>query len=67
MDFNSIVQAISTVGFPIAMCCGLCWYALNQNKEHKEEMNKMVEAVNNNTIVLKQVLEHFRNGGDNNE
>lgn len=41
MDYNSLVQVISTVGFPIAACIALFW----QNQ-------KLSEAINNNTTAL---------------
>lgn len=57
---NDIITAISTVGFPIVMCL-LMWYMNEkQDTRHREEVDKMTEAVNNNTIVLQQMLEHLR-------
>lgn len=55
MDFNAIIQGISTVGFPIAMCLILMWY-INKNAEmHKTEMDKMSDALKNNTVALMQL------------
>ena len=65
---NDIVQVISAVGFPIvaALDCGFFvkWqYEQNmkQNeelrKEHKEEVSKMTEALNNNTIALQKLID----------
>lgn len=53
---QEIITAISTVGFPIVMCGGLFWYMINQRKDHKEEMQKMTDAINNNTLLLQQLL-----------
>lgn len=61
---NEIVQAISTVGFPIVCCIILICLNERQATRHKEEVDKMTEAVNNNTVVIQQILEHLR--GDNN-
>ena len=61
---NEIVQAISTVGFPIVCCIILIYLNEKQDTRHKEEVDKMTEAVNNNTVVIQQILEHLR--GDNN-
>ena len=52
-----IITAISTVGFPIVMCGALFWKMDKQDKEHKEEMNKSTEAINNNTIVLQKLMQ----------
>ncbi len=47
-----VITAISTVGFPIVMCGALFWKMDKQDKEHKEEMNKSTEAINNNTSCV---------------
>lgn len=60
MDFNGIITAISTVGFPIVCCCLLVFYFIKQSNNHKEESAKMAEALNNNTLVMHQILEHLR-------
>ena len=52
MDITNIIQAISTVGFPIAMCLILMWYIKSNDDNHKEEMDKITDALNNNTIAL---------------
>lgn len=68
MQLTNILTAISTVGFPIVCCLLLGWYVKTQNesnqkqldeirKDHKEEVSKMVEALNNNTLVLRQILD----------
>lgn len=65
---NEIVQVISAVGFPIvaALGCGyfVKWqYQENQKqveemrKEHKEEVSKMTEALNNNTLALQKLID----------
>lgn len=52
-----VITAISTVGFPIVMCGALFWKMDKQDKEHKEEMDKTTEAINNNTIVLQKLMQ----------
>lgn len=61
---NDIIQAISTVGFPIVMCIIMIYLNEKQDTRHREEVDKMIEAVNNNTVVIQQMLEHMR-GEDN--
>lgn len=61
---NDIIQAISTVGFPIVMCVIMIYLNEAQDTRHREEVDKMTEAVNNNTVVIQQILEHMR--GENN-
>ena len=54
---QTVITAISTVGFPIVMCGALFWKMDKQDKEHKEEMNKSTEAINNNTVVLQKLMQ----------
>lgn len=57
------IQAISTVGFPIACCCMMGYLLLTEQKNHKEEMLQLKDAIISNTMImteLKQLLEDFR-------
>lgn len=65
---DSVVQAVSAVGFPIvaAIACGMFvkWqYEQNQKqmdemrKEHKEEVVQMTKAIENNTIALTRLID----------
>lgn len=65
---NDIMNAISAIGFPIvaAVACGMFikWqYTENQKQisemrqEHKEEVSKMTEALNNNTLALQKLID----------
>ena len=61
---NEIIQAISTVGFPIVCSILLGYLLLTEQKNHKEEMIQLKDAINSNTIImseLKQLLEDLRN------
>lgn len=65
---NEIVSVVSAVGFPIvaAVACGMFvkWqYEQNAKamdevrKEHKDEVSKMTEALNNNTLALQKLID----------
>lgn len=57
MDVQVILQAISTVGFPI-VCTGAMFWKLNkQDTDHKEEVRTMTEAVNNNTMAIQKLID----------
>lgn len=63
MELTEVVNAISTVGFPIFATCGIGWLLYREQQAHKEETNSLKEAINGNTIVmaeLKQLLEDER-------
>lgn len=55
MDYEHIVTLVQTVGFPIVMCGALFWYMITQRTAHKSEVEKMTDALNNNTIVLQKL------------
>ena len=67
---QDIVSVVSAVGFPIvcAIACGyfVKWqYEQNakqideMRKEHKEEVTKMTEALNNNTLALQKLIDRL--------
>lgn len=60
---NEVETLITTVGFPIAMCLLFAWYIYKRDErdsakdlEHKEEVDKLSEAVSNNTIIMEKLL-----------
>lgn len=57
MAVQDISTLIATLGFPI-VCCGVCfWYINKSGEEHKQEMDKMSEAIANNTLVMQKLLD----------
>ena len=65
MDTGAIVQLISSLGFPIACCVAMFWQNNKLNESHKEEVSKLNEAINNNTIALNHIIDKL--GGDNSD
>lgn len=57
MEFESVLQAITTVGFPIVMCLVLLWYINKMADSHKEETKAFTDALNKNTTVLERVCD----------
>lgn len=56
MDVNAITQIVSTLGFPIVMCAALFWELDKSHAQHKEEIGKLTESLNNNTVVMEKLL-----------
>ncbi len=59
-DVNVIIQAISTVGFPIVMCGIMLWFLWKEQESHKGEMLSLKEVISENNKVLeglKQLIE----------
>lgn len=61
MDIGVLTQLISTLGFPIACVIAMFYFWNKEREDHKQEMQNMTEALNNNTLVLTKIqgiLEH---------
>lgn len=62
MDLQAITSIIGSLGFPIAACIA-CFSMLNKEREeHKAEMQKVTEAINNNTLALEALKGKLDNG-----
>lgn len=70
MNMSDLATVISSVGFPIVACIGLGWYVKymtdnnskevsEMRKEHQEEISKVTEALNNNTLALQRLCDRF--------
>lgn len=70
---QDIIQAISSVGFPIACACACGYYVkyitdknreqvANLNQKHREEISEIVTAINNNTVALTKLVEKLEGG-----
>ena len=57
MDVNAIIQLVGSLGFPIVASGALFWYVNKIDERHKEEMDKVSAALNNNTIALTKLVE----------
>lgn len=56
MDFNTVTQFIGSLGFPIAVCLICFWYINKREESHKDEVTKLAEAINNNTLVMQKLV-----------
>lgn len=57
MDANTIIQIVGSLGFPIVMCGALFWRQVKSDEQHKAEMDKLSEALNNNTLVITKLTD----------
>ena len=75
MDLQTILQAITTVGFPIVCCGAMGWYVKYQtdksreeyaklNELHRSEMLEITEAINNNTLALQKLCAKLGSDGE---
>lgn len=63
MDTNTIISMVSGLGFPIVACFGCAWYINKQSDSHKSEIEKITQALNNNTLALTRLIDKL--GGEN--
>lgn len=52
---EDILTAISTVGFPIVCCLILGYLLIQEQNAHKEESTRLVESINNNTLIMREL------------
>lgn len=57
MEYNIIVQLISSVGFPIVACCALFWQMNQQDIRHKEEIDSLRETIEKNTNAIEKLID----------
>ena len=56
MEIATVIELISTVGFPIFVACYLLYQNKQEAEKHEKEMQSVTEALNNNTIALEKIL-----------
>lgn len=61
MDVGVLQQLIGSLGFPIACVIAMFWMWNKEREDHKTEMAKMTEALNNNTQALIKIEEYLKN------
>lgn len=54
---EQITSLIATTGFPIAMCLIVCYYVYIKDKSHKEEIDKLSDAVNAQTNNIQKLID----------
>ena len=57
-------QLVSNLGFPIACVCVMFWQQNEERKQHAEESEKWVEALNRNTVAIERLCAE---NGDRND
>ena len=57
MDFNTLLQAITTVGFPIVMCVALLYEIKDMTTKHQEESKIFSDSMNKNTLLLQKLCD----------
>lgn len=56
MDYNTVLQMVSTIGFPIAMCIYLLFYIKSFDEKYCQQLNNMAKAIENNTLAITKLM-----------
>ena len=75
MDYATISSFIQTVGFPAVCVLGMGWYvkyitdqhheeSQKLQEQHRQEMNEVTQALNNNTLALQKLTDYITLGGN---
>ena len=68
MNIQDILTAVASVGFPIVACGAMAYFFAKVNSnyradikemtdKHQEEVKKMTEAIQNNTLALQHLCD----------
>ena len=58
-NLQIVINLIKDLGFPIAVCIAMFWLNNKQVEQHKEEMTKVTDALNNNTLALTELRDRL--------
>ena len=61
MSIELVQTLIGSLGFPIACVITMFWMWNKEREDHKEEIGKVTDALNNNTnalIKIEEILRH---------
>ena len=61
--YNLILSAVSTVGFPIVVACIMIFYLNEERKSHAEEIDKLRETLQENTLAITKLKDFLENRG----
>ena len=75
MDANTLTTMIGSLGFPIVACIGMAYFFAKvndnyrndikeMNANHKAEMDKITEAINNNTLVVQKLIDRMEDNSN---
>lgn len=57
MEITEIINMVSTVGFPIAMCLMLSWYVKTTNDSYRNDIKSLQQSIDNNTEVMNKIID----------
>lgn len=64
MVFSDLLTLIGSYAFPIVMCVAFFWKLDKEEERHKEEMDKITEALHNNTLAIQHLADTMESEND---
>lgn len=58
----TIIEIISNLGFPIAMCFYMVWSMQKTHERYNEEKSELTKIIMNNTVALTKLTERIEAG-----
>ena len=55
VDYDVIINAISTLGFPIIVAVALFWYITKKDEQHRDEIKSLKESLDKNSSILDEL------------
>lgn len=69
MDVKTVIDMISSVGFPIVMCGMMGWFIKYQMDQNSKAMNNIIEKINDileeNKQAISEILQEVKSERDN--
>lgn len=59
MGTDALLQAVTTVGFPIVAYTGMFWYMVKKDAIHKDETEQLRQSIENNTLVIQTFIDRL--------
>ena len=60
MDVSTITEIFSNLAVPVACLVAVFWLWYQETVNHREEISKLTEALNNNTLVMQQIKDKLK-------
>lgn len=57
MDFDAIITAIGSLGFPIVVAVYMIWTNQKQSERHQSETKEMTQAINELRTAIQVLIE----------
>ena len=57
MDFNTVLAAIGSVGFPIVACIAIAVFFSRINDNYRTDLKELSDVISQNTLVIQRLCD----------